>query len=102
MFLLYICIYSVFFPWIYLFSYCILQELAEKNVECRKLQESRKKVESEIEDLTASLFEEANKMVYDANVKREKAEKRFAEAQGNVCVYFANCSDSLLYTFALL
>ena len=33
-----------------------------------------------MEELTASLFEEAHKMVHDANVKRASAEKKFAEA----------------------
>nr|CAB3265376.1 guanine nucleotide exchange factor for Rab-3A [Phallusia mammillata] len=60
------------------------RELRDKNAECQRLQDSHIKVEAEIEDLTASLFEEANKMVYDANVKRHRAEKQLAEAKGNI------------------
>jgi len=44
----------------------------------------REKVEAEIEDLTASLFEEANKMVYEANLKQDRAEKKLAAAEGKV------------------
>uniref|UniRef100_H2YGK9 GDP/GTP exchange factor Sec2 N-terminal domain-containing protein n=1 Tax=Ciona savignyi TaxID=51511 RepID=H2YGK9_CIOSA len=58
------------------------QDLKEKSAECEKLQSVRAKVDRELEDLTASLFEEANKMVYDANMKRHKAEKKVTEANG--------------------
>lgn len=40
----------------------------------------RDDVEHELEDLTASLFEEAHKMVRDANVKQASAEKGLVEA----------------------
>uniref|UniRef100_H2YGL0 GDP/GTP exchange factor Sec2 N-terminal domain-containing protein n=1 Tax=Ciona savignyi TaxID=51511 RepID=H2YGL0_CIOSA len=63
-------------------SQFLLQDLKEKSAECEKLQSVRAKVDRELEDLTASLFEEANKMVYDANMKRHKAEKKVTEANG--------------------
>ena len=44
----------------------------------------REKVEAELEDLTTSLFEEANKMVYEANLKQDRAEKKLAAAEGKV------------------
>ncbi|XP_078494716.1 guanine nucleotide exchange factor for Rab-3A isoform X1 [Ciona intestinalis] len=60
------------------------QDLEKKNAECENLQSIRSKVENELEDLTASLFEEANKMVYEANMTRHKAEKKLAEAEGMI------------------
>lgn len=51
-----------------------------KDLEISKLSRIRQDVESELEDLTASLFEEAHKMVRDANVKQASAEKIAAEA----------------------
>ncbi|TRY61293.1 hypothetical protein TCAL_08473 [Tigriopus californicus] len=51
-----------------------------KDLEIAKLSRIRQDVESELEDLTASLFEEAHKMVRDANVKQASAEKVAAEA----------------------
>lgn len=59
-------------------------------MECEKLKLNINKVEAEIEDLTTSLFEEANKMVYEANLKHNKAEKKLAVAEGKV-------SDILIY-----
>ncbi len=41
-------------------------------------------MEAELEDLTASLFEEAHKMVRDANVKQASAEKQLVEANMKV------------------
>lgn len=60
-------------------------EKAEKDLELReeevaRLRKIRDEVGSEIEDLTASLFEEANNMVKNAYQKQQKAEKSAKEA----------------------
>ena len=55
-------------------------QLKLKDEEVVKLSKIREEVESELEDLTASLFEEANLMVYNANVLRTKAQKELYEA----------------------
>ncbi|KAF8790791.1 Rab-3A-interacting protein like [Argiope bruennichi] len=60
-------------------------EKAEKDLELReeevqRLRKIRDEVGSEIEDLTASLFEEANNMVKNAQIKQHKAEKIAKEA----------------------
>jgi len=49
-----------------------------------KLSRIRDDIEGEMEDLTASLFQEAHKMVQEANVKRAQAEKSFAESEMKV------------------
>jgi len=59
-------------------------ELRLKEEQVTKLSRIRDDVEAELEDLTASLFEEANKMVIDANVKRAQAEKALAESEMKV------------------
>jgi len=59
-------------------------ELRLKEEQVNKLSRIRDDVEAELEDLTASLFEEANKMVIDANVKRAHAEKALAESEMKV------------------
>lgn len=56
------------------------EELALKNDIVEKMCRIRTQVEAELEDLTASLFEEANKMVYTANVLRDRTEKDLVEA----------------------
>uniref|UniRef100_UPI00358FEF9B guanine nucleotide exchange factor for Rab-3A-like n=1 Tax=Myxine glutinosa TaxID=7769 RepID=UPI00358FEF9B len=62
------------------------QELKLKDEECERLSKVRDQLGQELEDLTASLFEEAHKMVRDANLKRVTAEKQLAEAQGKIDV----------------
>ncbi|ELT88003.1 hypothetical protein CAPTEDRAFT_126484 [Capitella teleta] len=59
-------------------------ELKLKDEECKKLTIVQDQMGIELEDLTASLFEEANKMVQDANVKRMMAEKLCKEAKSQV------------------
>ncbi len=54
-----------------------------------KLSHIRIEVESELEDLTASLFEEANNMVYNANILRSRAEKELFEANLKIDVLMA-------------
>lgn len=56
------------------------EELRLKDDIIEKMFKIRSQVESELEDLTASLFEEANKMVYKANVSRERLDKDLFEA----------------------
>lgn len=56
------------------------ETLKLRDVEVEKLSKIRDEMGAELEELTASLFEEAHKMVHDANVKRASAEKKFAEA----------------------
>ena len=64
---------------------CLFQEkLHLKDSEISRLSRIRDDVESELEELTASLFEEAHKMVRDANVKQSSAEKALAEANMKV------------------
>uniref|UniRef100_A0A915K8D2 GDP/GTP exchange factor Sec2 N-terminal domain-containing protein n=1 Tax=Romanomermis culicivorax TaxID=13658 RepID=A0A915K8D2_ROMCU len=60
------------------------KELRAKNEKCEKLSEMQNIVDSEIHELTASLFQEAYKMVADANQKRHQAEKLYKEAAGKV------------------
>ncbi|XP_074648751.1 guanine nucleotide exchange factor for Rab-3A-like [Tubulanus polymorphus] len=55
-----------------------------KDAECEKLSQVQVQMEKELEDLTASLFEEANRMVQDANVKRMHQEKLLAEANAKI------------------
>lgn len=55
-------------------------ELNLKNDLLNKMLNIRTQVEAELEDLTVSLFEEANKMVYEANVQRDRTEKALFEA----------------------
>ncbi|CAK8683170.1 unnamed protein product [Clavelina lepadiformis] len=59
-------------------------ELKQKTLECAKLQSVNSRVEGEIEDLTTSLFEEANKMVYNANLDKQKMEKKLVAAEGKI------------------
>ncbi|XP_050391367.2 rab-3A-interacting protein [Patella vulgata] len=60
------------------------KELKLKDEECEKLSKVRYQMEQEVEDLTASLFEEANKMVQDANIKRIHTEKLLEEANQKI------------------
>lgn len=65
---------------------CLSQELKLKDKECERLSQVRNQLEQELEELTASLFEEAHKMVREANVKQATAEKQLKEAQGKIDV----------------
>ncbi|CAJ0932417.1 unnamed protein product [Ranitomeya imitator] len=58
------------------------RELKLKDEECERLSKVRDQLGLELEELTASLFEEAHKMVHEANVKQATAEKQLKEAQG--------------------
>ncbi|XP_040017708.2 guanine nucleotide exchange factor for Rab-3A isoform X1 [Gasterosteus aculeatus] len=62
------------------------KELKLKDRECERLSQVRTQLEQELEELTASLFEEAHKMVHDANVKQAAAEKQLKEARGKIDV----------------
>ncbi|XP_076861618.1 rab-3A-interacting protein isoform X2 [Brachyhypopomus gauderio] len=62
------------------------QELKLKDEECERLSKVREQLGQELEDLTASLFEEAHKMVREANVKQATAEKQLQEALGKIDV----------------
>jgi len=59
-------------------------ELKLKEEQVMKLSRIRDDVEREMEDLTASLFQEAHRMVQEANVKRAQAEKALAESEMKV------------------
>merc|ERR1712240_714106 len=59
-------------------------ELKLKEEQVLKLSRIRDDVERELEDLTASLFQEAHKMVQEANMKRAQAEKALAESEMKV------------------
>ena len=58
----------------------VQKELKLKEEENIKLSRIRDEVESEMSELTASLFQEAHRMVGEANVKRASAEKFLAES----------------------
>ncbi|XP_073411617.1 rab-3A-interacting protein isoform X2 [Dendrobates tinctorius] len=60
------------------------RELKLKDEECERLSKVRDQLGLELEELTASLFEEAHKMVHEANVKQATAEKQLKEAQGKI------------------
>ncbi|XP_013929573.1 PREDICTED: rab-3A-interacting protein-like [Thamnophis sirtalis] len=60
------------------------RELKLKDEECERLSKVRDQLGQELEELTASLFEEAHKMVREANIKQATAEKQLKEAQGKV------------------
>lgn len=68
------------------------KELKLKDEECERLSHVRNQLEQELEELTASLFEEAHKMVREANVKQAAAEKQLKEAQGKIDVLQAEVS----------
>ncbi|XP_050808875.1 guanine nucleotide exchange factor for Rab-3A isoform X2 [Gopherus flavomarginatus] len=60
------------------------KELKLKDEECERLSKVREQLEQELEELTASLFEEAHKMVRDANTKQVASEKQLREARGKI------------------
>uniref|UniRef100_A0A5F9CI47 RAB3A interacting protein like 1 n=1 Tax=Oryctolagus cuniculus TaxID=9986 RepID=A0A5F9CI47_RABIT len=60
------------------------KELRLKDEECERLSKVREQLERELEELTASLFEEAHKMVREANMKQAASEKQLKEARGKV------------------
>ena len=51
-------------------------ELAEEKKQRTLIQQEKRGIESELETLTASLFDEANKMVASANIQRDAVEKK--------------------------
>lgn len=62
------------------------RELLLKDEECERLSKVRDQLGLELEELTASLFQEAHKMVKEANVKQAAAEKQLNEALGKIDV----------------
>ncbi|XP_023562851.1 guanine nucleotide exchange factor for Rab-3A isoform X1 [Octodon degus] len=60
------------------------KELKLKDAECARLCRVREQLERELEELTASLFEEAHKMVREANTKQAASEKQLKEAWGKI------------------
>nr|XP_016851060.1 PREDICTED: guanine nucleotide exchange factor for Rab-3A isoform X4 [Anolis carolinensis] len=60
------------------------KELKLKDEECERLSKVREQLEQELEELTASLFEEAHKMVREANTKQAASEKQLREARGKI------------------
>ncbi|XP_048217107.1 guanine nucleotide exchange factor for Rab-3A isoform X3 [Perognathus longimembris pacificus] len=60
------------------------KELKLKDEECERLYKVREQLERELEELTASLFEEAHKMVREANMKQATSEKQLKEAWGKI------------------
>merc|ERR1719419_1093257 len=56
------------------------EQLQSKEQQVDKLSKIRDEVETEVQELTASLFQEAHKMVGEANEKRMSTEKCLAEA----------------------
>ncbi|XP_064432393.1 guanine nucleotide exchange factor for Rab-3A isoform X2 [Mirounga angustirostris] len=68
------------------------QELKLKDEECERLSKVREQLERELEELTASLFEEAHKMVREANMKQAASEKQLKEARGKIDMLQAEVS----------
>ncbi|XP_072309947.1 rab-3A-interacting protein isoform X2 [Eucyclogobius newberryi] len=62
------------------------RELLLKDEECERLSKVRDQLGQELEELTASLFQEAHKMVREANIKQANAEKQLKEALGKIDV----------------
>ncbi|KAM4617805.1 guanine nucleotide exchange factor for Rab-3A isoform 2-T2 [Discoglossus pictus] len=60
------------------------KELKLRDEECERLSKVREQLEQELEELTASLFEEAHKMVREANTKQAASEKQLQEAHGKI------------------
>ncbi|KAM8929077.1 guanine nucleotide exchange factor for Rab-3A isoform 6-T14 [Lycaon pictus] len=60
------------------------KELQLKDEECERLSKVREQLEQELEELTASLFEEAHRMVREANMKQAASEKQLKEARGKI------------------
>ncbi|XP_027800008.2 guanine nucleotide exchange factor for Rab-3A isoform X1 [Marmota flaviventris] len=60
------------------------KELKLKDEECERLCRVRDQLQQELEELTASLFEEAHKMVREANMKQAASEKQLKEARGKI------------------
>ncbi|XP_047003604.1 guanine nucleotide exchange factor for Rab-3A-like [Schistocerca americana] len=65
------------------------QELKLRDEEVSRLSRIRQEVEGELEELTASLFQEAHNMVRAANVKQAAAERSLKESQMQVEVLMA-------------
>uniref|UniRef100_A0A8C4RIF9 RAB3A interacting protein (rabin3) n=2 Tax=Erpetoichthys calabaricus TaxID=27687 RepID=A0A8C4RIF9_ERPCA len=65
------------------------RELKLKDEECERLSKVRDQLGQELEELTASLFEEAHKMVREANIKQATAEKQLKEAHGKIDMLLA-------------
>ncbi|XP_012285748.1 uncharacterized protein LOC105702629 [Orussus abietinus] len=59
----------------------VREELRIKDEEVTRLTRIRQDVEAELEDLTASLFQEAHNMVREANVRQATAERLFEESR---------------------
>uniref|UniRef100_A0A672HX67 GDP/GTP exchange factor Sec2 N-terminal domain-containing protein n=1 Tax=Salarias fasciatus TaxID=181472 RepID=A0A672HX67_SALFA len=62
------------------------RDLLLKDEECDRLSKVRDQLSLELEELTASLFQEAHQMVREANVKQANAEKQLKEALGKIDV----------------
>uniref|UniRef100_A0A674BGI6 RAB3A interacting protein (rabin3) n=1 Tax=Salmo trutta TaxID=8032 RepID=A0A674BGI6_SALTR len=67
-------------------------DLKLKDEECERLSKVRDQLGQELEELTASLFEEAHKMVREANIKQSTAEKQLKEALNKIDVLQAEVS----------
>lgn len=68
------------------------RDLKLKDEECERLSKVRDQLGQELEELTASLFEEAHKMVREANIKQSTAEKQLKEALNKIDVLQAEVS----------
>lgn len=55
--------------------------IAEKDAKCKRLSDLQNHMDTEVHELTEKLFQEAYKMVNDAEERREKAEKLLAESR---------------------
>lgn len=68
--------------------------IKEKDLKCKHLEELQKKVDSEVQELTEQLFQEAYKMVNDAEEQKHKAEVLLEQSQLKV-ITLSNEVDAL-------
>lgn len=66
------------------FNSSLTSNLAEEKRQRTSAQQEKRKIESELENLTASLFDEANKMVASANRERDAVEKKNAQLRDQI------------------
>lgn len=76
------------------------KELKVKDEEVTRLSRIRQDVEAELQELTASLFQEAHNMVHEANQRKASAEKLLEESRMKVEVLAAevNALKTLVLT----
>src|SRR6266545_3765072 len=59
----------------------LMERATEEAAQRGEAESARKEIETELEELSASLFGQANRMVVEARVRREESERRLEEAE---------------------